>query len=103
MSNTTVKHTPGPWMACHDGKCPCGSISTNDLAIATLCGDNEEGAPYVKGEDERMANAKLIAAAPELLEALQNLAKNCIYDGKVYCPNIQQVNDAFAAIKKATS
>lgn len=55
MSN--AKHTPGPWIASK-----MGYISTVDRKsfIATSCSANDN--------DE--ANARLIAAAPELLEAL---------------------------------
>ena len=52
------KHTPGPWAATKNG-----NITSADrkVLIATLSGINDE--------DE--SNARLIAAAPDLLEALQ--------------------------------
>lgn len=57
------KHTPGPWSV-HAGRMPeirAGSINISDIRW--------------NGHNERygMANAKLIAAAPDLLEVARNL------------------------------
>lgn len=72
----TTKHTPGPWTF---STSPEGWSNTIHVAQA-------DGAPYTdgysdvgyiiqtcQGEDEstQMANARLIAAAPEMLEALK--------------------------------
>ena len=60
-------HTPGPWMveplgsACFEVKCECGYF------IAT-CHDG------VRGDRNADVNARLIAAAPEMLDALDGLA-----------------------------
>jgi predicted NAD/FAD-dependent oxidoreductase len=57
-----VKHTPGPWhIEADDGSSPaameeCLAICTDDAHIAFAF-------------DDQKANARLIAAAPELLEA----------------------------------
>ena len=66
-----TKHTPGPWNSeraesskCFDVKCECGFF------VAT-CHDG------VRGESNAEANARLISAAPELLEALQRLSDQC--------------------------
>lgn len=63
-----AKHTPGPWEACdvgdysdYDGRCRV--ILGDDLRIVVVLGDHDESA----------ANARLIAAAPDLLEALGEL------------------------------
>lgn len=69
-----TKHTPGPWYAdpskrvtgfavTHDGE-------PNPLAIALRKPKNS----YSKGipDTKALANARLIAAAPELLEALES-------------------------------
>jgi hypothetical protein len=57
---TEAKHTPGPWQSCnYDGRCRV--ILGDDLRIAVVLGDHDESA----------ANARLIAAAPDLLEALE--------------------------------
>jgi hypothetical protein len=90
-----AKHTPGPWcidphqspeqpLTVFDGP-NCGTL------IAIVSGDPDE--------PENEANAKLIAAAPDLLAALERIAaiKVTGYDGDY---GIQAIADA--AIAKAT-
>lgn len=62
------KHTPGPW---HVGtKYPCRVISDTDKSIpAFCCLPDDEGSE----SDREKANARLIAAAPELLERAKAL------------------------------
>ena len=57
------KHTPGPWMA--DSHYP--SVSAPTAPNLALC--NDHAIPM----SERIANARLIAAAPDLLEALKEV------------------------------
>jgi len=68
------KHTPGPWRISAESQ----SIVEQDnqaigsklgLLIATAHGYTDSG--YFPDDDEGVANARLIAAAPELLEALK--------------------------------
>jgi hypothetical protein len=71
------KHTPGPWedgtmsiskrnwALIHDGAEINIVKRGADVIAAVWCGDDEDG--------EEAANARLIAAAPELLEALEGL------------------------------
>lgn len=65
------KHTPGPWGVPDQGRGVVSKGSTTggwEGLIATAdCGD------YARSRDEGLANARLIAAAPELLEACQRL------------------------------
>lgn len=56
------KHTPGPWQVSGDSKLNVYSAKTGDLLARAITG----GPPAV-------ANARLIGAAPELLEALEIL------------------------------
>jgi hypothetical protein len=71
MSNTTVKHTPGPWSATEwaDGFRIVTDNREHDY-VAAIHGKDQPRSGWVK---EATANAKLIAAAPELLEALQKM------------------------------
>ena len=88
--NANAKHTPGPWRAEKDEtaevwdiKCNLGTVAmTDDLSPKT----NE-------------ANARLIASAPELLEALKNLVSMGWNDSplcKVYEKEIQAAEKAIS-------
>lgn len=72
-------HTPGPWRACNDGDCPCGQVwstAEDSLVAQAVCeSDNKlgEACRVADKSDEFKANARLIAAGPEMLESLQNL------------------------------
>lgn len=78
--NEPVRHTPGPWHPGHlgsDGKCQCRSVCDEGYAggICTVhvgnglpIGDGGNDAPP---RDEAVANMYLIAAAPDLLAALE--------------------------------
>ena len=76
---TTTNHTPGPW-TCED--------LFGDAHHASVCSDNWMGLASVvvrfdgKREDDAtgLANARLIAAAPDLLAALEDL-DFCIGNG----------------------
>ncbi|MBC9180222.1 hypothetical protein [Pseudoroseomonas ludipueritiae] len=93
-------HTPGPWVACGDGNCGCNTIMSSDHPICTFeCGDwgdrwpairqGADGKPEAFMEqsnyghvphDVARANARLISAAPDLLEhgnALVTLIEMC--------------------------
>ncbi len=64
------KGTPAPWR-CHDKRPNCSgySIVGNDGQYIGFVGDSDELSPID-------TNAHLIAAAPELLEALQEIVGN---------------------------
>ncbi len=92
--------TPGPWNVRHllDGN----SIrSEAGRTIANMVADCDTLAPVA----EQNANARLIAAAPDLLHALQELYEDCEID--CYCAELSvtkpcAVCKASAAIAKAT-
>ena len=68
---TMTKHTPGPWeLAWEDGKHGVVGATTEGklLFVVGIVGNDEETAHR---NDERKANARLCAAAPEMLEALE--------------------------------
>ena len=94
-----TKHTPGPWKVKHsETKDSFNVIGTIPGRLYKVC-----RCPYLRQEwdkKEAEANAKLIAAAPELLEALQELVK--LYPH--FFPELANENiiKAKAAIQKAT-
>jgi hypothetical protein len=109
---TTTQHTPGPWSQGEDNPL---NIYGNHASVANVHGTHPTGAST---EEEAIANARLIAAAPELLAALR-LAKNAIdaalpwlhpdgyrknalevEDPQAYCGEIYE--DITAAIAAAT-
>lgn len=69
MTNET-KHTPGPW-----GR----NIRAGGKYPIIYAGRNQHVAQAVQQKDsaETEANIDLIACAPELLEALENVADHC--------------------------
>ncbi|MCV0108782.1 hypothetical protein KUC42_08570 [Pseudomonas aeruginosa] len=87
-------HTPGPW------------VSRNNMVFGgkkCICSNVNAASPTPQNIEEdvamSIANARLIAAAPELLDALVNLLP-LISPLKA---ESQQVADASAAIAKATA
>lgn len=93
-----MEYTKGEWLISyqneydlfiHDGKC--------SGAIARVYGENT----LIKSREEAEANAKLIAAAPKLLEALIAITNDPDYLGNKF----NFVNKEFvkAAIQKATA
>ena len=89
MSN----HTPGSWSFDEESEAITthNRITSGKTRIATVTLGWAE--PF---ESEQIANARLIAAAPELLEALKVLVENGGIGPE------QMFHDARAAIKKAT-
>jgi hypothetical protein len=66
----SVNHTPGPWTI--DEKNGFVICSDNPIADRLICDpswDEDTGQSWAEVE----ANCRLIAAAPEMLEALQNM------------------------------
>lgn len=59
-----MKHTPGPWNALY-------FKSDNTYAVCMEDGGDLIADIFINGE----ANSRLIASAPDLLEALQNIVK----------------------------
>ena len=58
-----MNHTPGPWHC--NGQTVYGPLTEGDRDYICTCGDVVH--------DEHAANARLIAAAPELLAALRGI------------------------------
>lgn len=90
------KHTPGTWSDYYAKLAPVGSVAVwsdqgGMVRRVALCGTHE-GIDL----DEAEANARLIAAAPDLLEALIQIAKLTGPDSIIHAHDI-----ARAAIEKA--
>lgn len=87
---TEAKHTPGPWAT--DGGDTVVAMGNQVVVTAPA----PDGASF----DEMKANARLIAAAPDLLEALQFM-HDCVTAGLT--PNFDgaQWGKVVAAINKA--
>jgi hypothetical protein len=66
-----TKHTPGPWSLKDDL-----IYGPDGITIVSADGLMENYGPPDRSMEENYANARLIAAAPELLEALKGLFKN---------------------------
>jgi hypothetical protein len=107
-----MEHTPGPWKydetLTSEHTCP---IYTDDAWIATaFMGYGMFKGDVEKADAEVLANARLIAAAPDLLEACRHAARSehhsaCKCHGE-YAGNPEQyctchVQKARAAIAKA--
>jgi hypothetical protein len=78
MERNETKHTPGPWRECgHDrGGCACGVVwsESADVVVASAALQYEDvGATVPVSPEVIAANARLIAAAPTLLEALRDM------------------------------
>ncbi len=89
-----TKHTPGPWTVVDDGSYSSCLAEVGNLIVSARHEVHDR-----LNDDVNEANARLVAAAPELLEALQ-----AIIDG----PGLSSVPDndvqalITAAIAKAT-
>ena len=100
--STQTKHTPGPWQAMLSGNVvyewtPPGGRSISCKIVARTT--NHNAAP----DTEEAANARLIAAAPELLEALK-LAEERIVELSAWAKieaEGQTIAEIRAAIAKA--
>lgn len=100
-----TKHTPGPWSVPHfakpDVNCNCKYVLSDDHmgAVASVhC--SGEGSDWEKHGDnprfeEAVANAHLIAAAPDLLEALKEAANSSGFQYMMF-ETRERINDAIA-------
>ena len=123
MNVEKTKHTPGPWkvsdkmmtdeLVCrHDTLGAwvhsCRYIEGAGKLLATApsnepIGTGCSGHPQVESRDEMLANARLIAAAPELLDALKGLFEHCTMIHRAWGDgsNQKEADAAIAAGKAA--
>jgi len=90
-----AKHTPGPWFAVGY------QVEIESETVADICTTNAHlfGQPGLHNDATAMANAHLIAAAPEMLAALE-----CITDALSPPRNAEEeaaIAAALAALAKA--
>lgn len=103
--NTVTPYTPGPWRVHEDipsdSYCPLIEAENSEGYSVDIANVSR---PATGGLDNMEANAKLIAAAPELLEALKlcaMLINKRVTAGKVSVDFLKIQNLAFSAIAKA--
>ena len=90
--NPNAKHTPGPWHFFNSG---AGLIrSENGKTIAQLKSVLRQGFRKAADLDEEVANARLMAAAPVMLEALRYAAE-LIPTARRYFPKSVKFSDRF--------
>ena len=92
----TTQHTPGPWIAVGTW------VEHPDDNTPDICNCNPfHMMPTSRSHEEACANARLIAAAPELLAALQACDKAMSYMSEYDIP-LTLPEQVKAAIAKAT-
>lgn len=98
-----IKHTPGPWRICGNdrGGCKCGNVwsKKHDFVVARAIsklsyGQLDEGC----SEETAVANARLIAAAPDLLAALEKIVEIEREERDCFAANAEMANVAIEAI-----
>lgn len=67
-------HTPGPWTIMGEADLHVIVIAPNGRTVANVYSAN---APYPERKSIMRANARLIAAAPAMAEALRTIAEAC--------------------------
>lgn len=105
-----MKHTPGPWYpSFHAGIC-IGVQNSPDGFTQMICNSilPETDDMYEKWGEQIEADMKLIAAAPDLLEALEELMRfeaslRMVMFNKLQAPEpfLKALDNAEAAIRKA--
>ena len=103
-----LKHTPGPWVRDVSHGADWGYIRDGEGRMVAVCGI-PEGEDLLKhrrnGTDPTEANARLIAAAPDLLEALKTMhslmANGCGELARLSFTWREAFDEAEAAIAKA--
>ena len=96
MSNET-KYTPGPWRM-------VSRIPGSNQTVGVVSGDVLVCKLSNRSREQSMRDACLIAAAPELYEALDSLVRydaTYAYDGTVTLPVADHITDATRVVERA--
>jgi hypothetical protein len=94
-------HTPGPWAIDHEG-----NVIVEGDGRATIAWVSSPDS-FENGDEPMMANARLIAEAPNMLMTLKDIAADAdagrlVYDDHELRPLLEKLRDeARAAIAKA--
>lgn len=90
------KHTPGPWHVYLNAKKPMVRANSKRMIMQIIPhpGDAPIGNYY---SDEDMANARLISAAPDMLEALNEVCEQL----REYDPKNEALKKGWSVIAKA--
>lgn len=104
-----MTHTPGPWIADHFSEYGFPSRPTPNITINPVVLGQVVNLPIAKiqrNSEEHLANARLIAAAPDLLEALKVLNEFVRQSDAAYRNGIGDTDGVYtqvhSAIAKAT-
>lgn len=89
-------HTPGPWKIDENEELPLAVIQDNEDGEG-VCEIGKPGSTAYSATPEQWANARLIAAAPELLAVLRILVQ------QEWHPHLSTLDAARAAIAKAVA
>ncbi len=86
-----VNHTPGPWR-----QGGVEEILLNNKFREIVADDARIGLVYGVSDEDNKANARLIAAAPDMLAALLRIRNDLTreYNVRIFNVNFQYVNDA---------
>lgn len=89
------KHTPGPWRVCG-----LNVACNKEIVVASCYRDSLESVVVRPKEmEECLANARLIAAAPELLEALKDAIETAEFEKHPFRPWHKKAKDVIARIE----
>lgn len=100
------EHTHGPWKVCgaRESTCSCGLVWSEKLDCVVAAAISARDESYTCGEGisdpaTLAANARLIAAAPDLLAALEALVDGCECPGGRHDHECTQARAAIARAK----
>jgi len=92
-----MKHTPGPWRILTRA---IGTVANESGRVVATCMGYTTNTDNGEHIQENIANATLIAAAPELLAALESL-QNCMVARSTVEGDLPWTSDVVAAMESA--